>query len=463
MRRQVHFERPLRMPQVQLQRQRRDEQEGQRGEQRQPVGRLDRLHVEHALERRQDERARHQPGDERIEHDQDAPLELHLVRIHESLHARHSAFISHRSVEPVVEDLRAGRHLRLQHLDGVRAQELVNRIARVLQIRELARAGRTGLAARRLQPLRDAVVAERALVRRVGPRIDVAAAVGTGLHAVAAPEAVVLVDQHDAVVGLEGGADRADLRARRVDAVIAHLRHEERLALAVRVGLGKPVDAAVGRIDDRVIHVERIHVIALDPGPEEVGLVDDVVLELAGADAVAAADALLDVDEHRPPVIGGLVGVRLFGRAGQHVLERRRGDARHHEHLAAEDEEVATRAVHDRLGPSENSRVVRFVAGQAALATRVVLDDDGRIAFGLARVRGVTVDAERRGVGQRRLRLDRPGRVACRADRGTTRRQSPLCRAFARRSTMSVWHSAQAACPACTSGLARTSSIAWAR
>ena len=77
------------MAEVQLQRQRRDEQERQRRQQRQPVGRLHGLHVEHALERRQDERAGDQPGDERIEHDQDAPLELDLVRIHEPLDAWH--------------------------------------------------------------------------------------------------------------------------------------------------------------------------------------------------------------------------------------------------------------------------------------------------------------------------------------------------------------------------------------
>ena len=77
------------MPEVQLQRQRRDEEERQGREQRQPVGRLHRLHVEHALERRQDEGARHEPRDERIQHDEDAPLELDLVRVDEALDAVH--------------------------------------------------------------------------------------------------------------------------------------------------------------------------------------------------------------------------------------------------------------------------------------------------------------------------------------------------------------------------------------
>ena len=75
------------MAQVQLQRQRRHQQERERGEQRQAVGGLDRLDLEHPLQRGEDERARDQPGDERVEDDQDAPLELHLVRIHESFDA----------------------------------------------------------------------------------------------------------------------------------------------------------------------------------------------------------------------------------------------------------------------------------------------------------------------------------------------------------------------------------------
>ena len=80
----VHFKRTLGMAQVKLQRQRRHQQKRQRRQQRQPVGRLHRFHVEDALQRRQDERARHQPGDEGIEHDQHAPLQLDFVRVHEA-------------------------------------------------------------------------------------------------------------------------------------------------------------------------------------------------------------------------------------------------------------------------------------------------------------------------------------------------------------------------------------------
>ena len=84
MRRQVHLERALGMSQVQLQRQRRHQQKGEGREQGEPVGGLYRIHSEHTLERRENERARHQARDEGVENDQDAPLELHLVRIHEA-------------------------------------------------------------------------------------------------------------------------------------------------------------------------------------------------------------------------------------------------------------------------------------------------------------------------------------------------------------------------------------------
>ena len=189
--REVHLERALGMPEVQLQRQRRDEQEGERGEQGEPVGRLHRLHAEHALERGEDEGTRHEAGDEGIEHDQDAPLQLHLVGVHvpfdavqDGFHTLAGArgalsppmarsreplpflacfaqcreslassaafrfvsgpFLPDRPVEPVVVGLRARRHLRLQHLHLVGAQELVDRVLRVLEVAQHAarRSGR---------------------------------------------------------------------------------------------------------------------------------------------------------------------------------------------------------------------------------------------------------------------------------------------------------------------------------
>ena len=77
------------MAQVQLQGQRRIEQEGQRREQRQPVGGLDRLHAEDPLQRRQDEGARHQPRDVGVQNDQHAPIERDFVGIHVTFNAAH--------------------------------------------------------------------------------------------------------------------------------------------------------------------------------------------------------------------------------------------------------------------------------------------------------------------------------------------------------------------------------------
>src|SRR5512140_1378444 len=50
----------------------------------------------------------------------------------QSLPTPRAESLPHRSVERVVVDLRASRHLRLQHLDFVVAHEGVDRVARVL-------------------------------------------------------------------------------------------------------------------------------------------------------------------------------------------------------------------------------------------------------------------------------------------------------------------------------------------
>ena len=111
MRRDVHLERALRMAEVHLQRQRRDDEKRQSREERQPVGWLHGRHVEHALERREDERARHEPGDKRIQDDEDAPLELDLVRIDEALNASHDHLSANGAVQAVVVHLGSGRQV----------------------------------------------------------------------------------------------------------------------------------------------------------------------------------------------------------------------------------------------------------------------------------------------------------------------------------------------------------------
>ena len=217
----------------------------------------------------------------------------------------------------------------------------------ILQIDELPRAGRADFAARRRQALRDAVVAERALVGRVRARVDVAAAVRAGLHAVAAAEAARLVHEDDAVRAPEGRADRADLRARRVRAVVAHLRHEEHLhPVAGRADLREAVVPAVRRVHMRVIEIVRIDLVALDPRAEAALFERHVVLRFARADAVAAADALVDIDDHAPPVIGGGVVGCLLRRAGDHVVPGKRCGARQKNELPRVLQECAAILIH---------------------------------------------------------------------------------------------------------------------
>ena len=84
MRSQIHFQRALGMAEMQLQRERRDQKERKGGEQGEAVCRLHGFDAKDALQRCKNEGAGHQSCDERIENDEDAPLELDFVRIHEA-------------------------------------------------------------------------------------------------------------------------------------------------------------------------------------------------------------------------------------------------------------------------------------------------------------------------------------------------------------------------------------------
>src|SRR5271157_86077 len=121
---------------------------------------------------------------------------------------------SHRTIQAGVKDLGVGRHVRFQDLDAMGFQELVNRVVGILQVRQLPRPGRTRLAACGGQAFRDPVIAESAFLGGLGFRIDEAATVGAGLHAIPAAEAVFLVDQNHAIRAYKGCAHRTDLRAR---------------------------------------------------------------------------------------------------------------------------------------------------------------------------------------------------------------------------------------------------------
>src|SRR5262249_21120904 len=110
-----------------------------------------------------------------------------------------------RPIQVLVIDLGLSGHIGLQNFDLVDAQKLVHGILRIFEIDQLPRAGGAILAAGGSETPGDAVVTERALVDRVLLGMQVAAAVGAGLDAVAASEAVALIHEHDAIGADEGG------------------------------------------------------------------------------------------------------------------------------------------------------------------------------------------------------------------------------------------------------------------
>ena len=115
--------------------------------------------------------------------------------------------------------------------------------------------------------------------------------VGAGHHAVAAADAAVAVDQHDAVGALERGAGRADVDAGRLGAVLAHHRQRGGAAGLDLLDLDLADPLRRGRRGPRV----------------------EAVLGVAGADAVgAAAGALRRVDQQAPAHLGAGAGA---GRA----------------------------------------------------------------------------------------------------------------------------------------------------
>ncbi len=126
----------------------------------------------------------------------------------------------------------------------------------------------------------DAALAARHVRLLVRDRLvdERARAVRAGHHAVAAADARVPVDQHDAVGALERRAGRADVDAGRLGAVLAH--HRQRAHASAQVG---EVDLA---------------------DPLRVGgalRARQPVLRVAGGDAgVAVGRALVHVDEQAP-------------------------------------------------------------------------------------------------------------------------------------------------------------------
>ena len=100
---------------------------------------------------------------------------------------------------------------------------------RVLDIPDLPRSEGTGLNTGGLQPLGDPVIAEVAFVCGVIYRMEEPDAVRTAHDTVTAPDAPGPVDHDNAVRRLIGRANRADLNAGGIFALVAELGHKERL------------------------------------------------------------------------------------------------------------------------------------------------------------------------------------------------------------------------------------------
>src|ERR1019366_10570375 len=161
-------------------------------------------------------------------------------------------------VDAGVEQARLGAQVRLEGHHKVVLVKLLDRILRlrVLEIPEDSGLRRANLHTCRLEALalRDAMIAQRALLCRLRHRAEEPAAVRAGLNAKAAANAIIGIDQHRPVRRVEGRTHRAHLDARRVLAEIAKLGHEERmLDLLLRHGrLRITVDAAVRTIHQRL-------------------------------------------------------------------------------------------------------------------------------------------------------------------------------------------------------------------
>src|SRR5262245_6252314 len=183
-------------------------------------------------------------------------------------------------------ELRVLEAHRLQGLDpllGLR-DELVTEA-------ELDRVGRTRLGAGGPEPVVDAVVAERALLRGAGGLVEAHHAERARRDAVAAAVAHVLVDVDRTVLGPIDGAGRARVEAARFSAVLANVRHEQPRQVTGGLGLLDEADQT-----ERL--VGEVAVVLVGAGPVRHFQAELVPL-LARDLTRPAADAQRRVREHR--------------------------------------------------------------------------------------------------------------------------------------------------------------------
>src|SRR5260370_39131345 len=116
-------------------------------------------------------------------------------------------------------------------------------VGRLLQLRKRAELGRlrgAGFRAGRLEATLQAVVGERALVRRTCLLVDADDAVRARRDTVPATVADVLLDEDGVELGADDGVGGAHLHAARVLAVLADVRHHQKGGSVARAGPALP-------------------------------------------------------------------------------------------------------------------------------------------------------------------------------------------------------------------------------
>src|SRR5450631_129669 len=241
----------------------------------------------------------------------------------------------HLAVDPVVEDMRSVPGPRLEHTDLMGPDEYADIARWIIQITEDSGLHRADLDAGRLQHFGYPVIAPGAFVGGLRLLVEIPRAIGTGLNTVPAADAVFIIDEHDPIRRLVGGPDRTNLHAWRIFAMIAELRHEERLRhffVAVTIAeaiilcrvRGGDVHGIGLRVDARLILALEIDV-TLDPSAKILWIEWNFVFDLAGLDAAQTADAACRIDPECPAMFGPIV---FRHRSGRGELRLRRSRAR---------------------------------------------------------------------------------------------------------------------------------------
>jgi len=194
-------------------------------------------------------------------------------------------------------------HCRLQNGPDSFLEDLAYLTFRIFQISEFPGTSRTSFYTGRAPPLFHPMMTPAAFIRFFNLVVYESGTIGTSLNAIGTSQAIIVIDEYEAFGGFVSCTDRTDLHAGWVLAVVTHLGHKKgTLCLCLQVFTdrleslgptfrGIDVNAAVFG-DDVPFH----------PGPE--CALRYVIFLPAGAHATTPADALVDIDNIGPVVLG---------------------------------------------------------------------------------------------------------------------------------------------------------------